>query len=45
MRVAVRDTYVNKKDGGVMHFDILVPADKNQQHKKAWIFHYRNGRL
>ncbi|GGH67171.1 hypothetical protein HNQ91_001714 [Filimonas zeae] len=25
MKVAVYDTYVTRKDGGVMHFDILVP--------------------
>lgn len=25
MKVAVYDTYVTKKDGTVMHFDILVP--------------------
>jgi Domain of unknown function (DUF2024) len=25
MQVAVWDTYVTKKDGTVMHFDILVP--------------------
>jgi hypothetical protein len=27
MKVAVWDTYVTRKDGRVMHFDILVPAD------------------
>jgi hypothetical protein len=27
MKVAVWDTYVTKKDGAVMHFDILAPAD------------------
>lgn len=27
MEVAVWDTYVTKKDGTVMHFDILVPFD------------------
>ena len=27
MKVAVWDTYVIRKDGQVMHFDILVPAD------------------
>jgi hypothetical protein len=27
MKVAVWDTYVNRKDGKVMHFDILVPSD------------------
>ncbi|MCZ2100565.1 MAG: DUF2024 family protein [Chitinophagales bacterium] len=26
MNVAVWDTYVTKKDGSVMHFDIIVPA-------------------
>jgi hypothetical protein len=25
MKVAVWDTYVTKKDGSVMHFDILAP--------------------
>jgi hypothetical protein len=25
MQVAVWDTYVTKKDGSVMHFDIIVP--------------------
>jgi len=27
MKVAVWDTYVTKKDGSVMHFDIIVPED------------------
>jgi len=27
MEVAIWDTYVNKKDGSIMHFDIIVPAD------------------
>lgn len=27
MKVAVWDTYVTKKDGTVMHFDIIVPSD------------------
>ncbi len=27
MKVAVWDTYVPKKNGGLMHFDIIVPAD------------------
>lgn len=26
MQVAVWDTYVTKKDGSVMHFDIIAPA-------------------
>lgn len=25
MKVAVWDTYVQKKNGGIMHFDIIVP--------------------
>lgn len=27
MRVAVWDTYVTKKDGSIMHFDIIAPAE------------------
>ena len=27
MKVAVWDTYVTKKDGGIMHFDILAPEE------------------
>jgi len=27
MKVAVWDTYVNRKDGSKMHFDIIAPAD------------------
>lgn len=27
MKVSVFDTYVQKKNGAVMHFDILVPSD------------------
>lgn len=27
MKVAVWDTYVTRKDGSVMHFDIIAPAD------------------
>ena len=27
MNVAVWDTYVTKKDGTIMHFDIIAPAD------------------
>ena len=27
MKVAVWDTYVTKKDGAVMHFDILAPEE------------------
>jgi len=27
MKVAVSDTYVTKKDGSVMHFDIVAPSN------------------
>lgn len=27
MQVAVWDTYVTKKDGTIMHFDIIAPAE------------------
>jgi len=27
MKVAVWDTYVTKKDGTIMHFDIIVPEE------------------
>ncbi|MBX3240263.1 MAG: DUF2024 family protein [Chitinophagaceae bacterium] len=27
MKVAVWDTYVTKKDGTIMHFDIIVPSE------------------
>jgi hypothetical protein len=27
MKVAVWDTYVTKKEGSIMHFDIIVPAE------------------
>ena len=36
MQVAVWDTYVTKKDGTVMHFDIIAPQDirdENQIHE------------
>ena len=26
MKVAIWDTYVTRKDGSIMHFDIIVPA-------------------
>lgn len=29
MQIAVWDTYVKRKDGRTMHFDILVPAEVN----------------
>lgn len=32
MKISVWDTYVTKKDGSLMHFDILVPDDfKNEK--------------
>lgn len=31
MKVAVYDTYVTRKDGGVMHFDILVPENPGSE--------------
>ena len=37
MKVAVWDTYVKKKDGKVMHFDIIVPASVKDT---AVIYHY-----
>lgn len=27
MKVAVYDTYVTRKDGQLMHFDVIVPTD------------------
>jgi Domain of unknown function (DUF2024) len=36
MHVAVFDTYVPKKDGGIMHFDILV--DDRQKDDKERVF-------
>lgn len=32
MEVAVFDTYVKKKNGGYMHFDIIVAADTQYDH-------------
>lgn len=31
MECAVYDTYVNKKSGGTMHFDIIVPTEINEE--------------
>ncbi|WP_033956433.1 DUF2024 family protein [Psychroserpens jangbogonensis] len=31
MEVAVWDTYVQRKDGKTMHFDVLVPSDFNNE--------------
>lgn len=32
MEVAVFDTYVKKKSGGYMHFDIIVASDTHYEH-------------
>lgn len=32
MKVAVWDTYVTKKDGSVMHFDIIAPEEIKDTH-------------
>lgn len=31
MKVAVWDTYVNKNDGTIMHFDIIVPESSQDE--------------
>lgn len=31
MKVAVYDTYVVKKDGGTMHFDVIVTKDESHE--------------
>lgn len=31
MKVAVWDTYVTKKDGTIMHFDIIVPFETKDE--------------
>jgi hypothetical protein len=33
MKVSVYDTYVTKKDGNIMHFDILVPTNMSDTEK------------
>ncbi len=33
MEIAVYDTYVTKKDGKIMHFDVIV--EKNTPHERA----------
>ncbi|SEL50397.1 protein of unknown function [Aquimarina amphilecti] len=33
MKVSVWDTYVNRSDGKIMHFDILVPSNFNNEDK------------
>mgnify|MGYP006316225513 FL=1 len=37
MQIAVWDTYVTKKDGTIMHFDILAPVEITDTTK---IYHY-----
>lgn len=37
MQVGVWDTYVTKKDGSVMHFDIIAPSEINDS---AVIYNY-----
>lgn len=37
MKIAVWDTYVTKKDGSLMHFDILVP---DQMRIKEKVYEY-----
>jgi hypothetical protein len=39
MKVSVWDTYVQRKDGKTMHFDILVPSSFNDENK---IFKFGN---
>ena len=31
MKVAIWDTYVTKKDGSIMHFDIIAPAETKEE--------------
>ncbi|MCK0189860.1 DUF2024 family protein [Arenibacter sp. F20364] len=37
MKISVWDTYVTRKDGTIMHFDILVPNNLEDEHT---IFNY-----
>jgi Domain of unknown function (DUF2024) len=37
MKVAVWDTYVTKKDGSIMHFDIVSPSELKDE---ATIYNY-----
>jgi len=39
MEVSVWDTYVQREDGKIMHFDVLVPSDLNNEQQ---IFDYGN---
>ncbi|PUZ26834.1 protein of unknown function [Chitinophaga costaii] len=36
MKVAIFDTYIPRKNGGFMHFDIITPADTS--YEQALIF-------
>lgn len=36
MKISVYDTYVNKDDGSVMHFDILVESSKTLEDALAF---------
>lgn len=42
MNISVWDTYVQREDGKVMHFDILVPQEFNEPSK---IFDFGNSYL
>lgn len=33
MKISVWDTYVERKDGKIMHFDILVPSSLKDEHQ------------
>jgi Domain of unknown function (DUF2024) len=48
MECAVYDTYVTKKDGRIMHFDVVVdantPHEKAIQYGKQYLFHSRRRR-
>ncbi|MBM3416270.1 MAG: DUF2024 family protein [Bacteroidetes bacterium] len=45
MKVAVYDTYVRKKDGRIMHFDILVPSQmSNLESIYSYGKEYRTGK-
>ena len=45
MQVAVWDTYVTRKDGKVMHFDIIVPDDLEDENKIKTIARNTTGDL
>jgi hypothetical protein len=34
MKIAVFDTYVKKRDGAILHFDVLVPENSGQHAEK-----------